>query len=80
MESNQTFCMPQASISACQAKPKFHRTALSVQAGEKHIVRKFDVRTSIDDDIDQRPPRCPRKSSRSPASPPASTVATYVRP
>ena len=40
---------------------------------------EFDVRTSIDD-IDQRPPRCPRKSSRSPALPSALTRATYVHP
>jgi hypothetical protein len=40
---------------------------------------EFDVRTSIDD-IDQRPPRCHRKSSRSRALPSASTRATYVHP
>lgn len=65
----------------CQA-PKFNlRTEASSQAGSTLRRRKFDDRTlPIDDDIDQRPPRCPRKSSRSPASPPASTVATYVHP
>jgi hypothetical protein len=41
---------------------------------------RFDDRTSIDDIDQRRPPRCPRKSSRSPALPSALTRVTYVHP
>ena len=54
--------------------------ALALQRARYLRRFEFDVRTSIDD-IDQRPPpRCPRKSSRSPALPSALTRATYVHP
>jgi len=76
---------PQASTSskAKQSGRQAHPKLLphSRSSGLRCLRRfEFDVRTSIDD-IDQRPPpRCPRKSSRSPALPSALTRATYVHP
>ena len=70
---------PPAKQSGRQAIPKLLPHSRS--SGLRCLRRfEFDVRTSIDD-IDQRPPpRCPRKSSRSPALPSALTRATYVHP
>jgi hypothetical protein len=74
--------LPQASTllkSGRQAHPKLlpHSRLHRAQVCQRRF--EFDVRTSIDD-IDQRPPRCPRKSSRSPALPSALTRVTYVHP
>lgn len=80
VQSLEEVCTSGSNQAAAKNQLKLLRTAPST-SGWCFALGKFelDVRTSIDD-IDQRPPRCPRKSSRSPALPSASTRATYVHP